>query len=144
MGLHRKLYKSMNSVVQGGYSERSQKREVKMTSSQKMKEHMTLVRLYQDGFVKGDSDEFEIDANVGRLVAVYDDKAESFAAVLMRLMDGLRKMGYEVVLKGDPKSGLPSFVGLSYGEYTDDELVGQKGVRALMDEKIYIARKVTR
>lgn len=144
MGLRRMLYKSMNSVIQAGYSGRSQKCEVKMTDNQKIKEHMTLVRLYQDGFVKGNSDEFEIDTTVGRLLIAYDDKAESFAAVLKRLMDGLSKTGYEVVLKADPKSGSPSAVGLSYGDHTDDGLVGQKGIKSLMDEKVYIARKVTR
>lgn len=87
-----------------------------------MKEHLALVQLCKDGFVKGGSDKFEIILDAPRVAETYGGNAKLFYKVLTGLLDGLRKSGFSVHTKSfRSKVGLK--VGLPYAGYEDGLLM---------------------
>lgn len=115
--------------------------------SQGMKEHMALIRLYQDGFVKGGPDEFEVRLDIARLAELYGDGIKLFSGVLNKLLDGLEKSGYEVTKKGY-YTRLKLEMGLPYAGYQGDDLIKSfktgEEVRKVLGRSsgIYIVKKV--
>lgn len=117
--------------------------------SQEMKEHMALVRLYKDGFVKGGPDNFEIELDAGHVAEKYGASAKLFFGTLARLLDGLKKSGFSVQPKTF-KSKFKMKIGLPYGGYEDGPLADvmsfdftdmlEKGIRS--KPTIYICEKV--
>ena len=123
--------------------------EVYVLDSQEMKEHMALVRLYKDGFVKGGPDEFEIELDAGHVAEKYGASAKLFFGTLVRLLDGLKKSGFSVQTK-TYKSKFKMKIGLPYVSYEDGPLADamsydvedllEKGIRN--KPTIYICEKV--
>jgi len=82
--------------------------------SQGMKEHMALVQLYKDGFVKGGPDKFEIKLDESCMTEQYGANAKLFYTALTRLLDGLKKSGFSVQEKPFKSKAPKLAVGLPY------------------------------
>lgn len=120
-----------------------------MKESQTLKEHMALVQLYKDGFVKGGPDNFEIELDAGHVAEKYGASAKLFFDTLARLLDGLKKSGFSVQTKTF-KSKFKMKIGLPYAGYENGPLADvmsydftdaiEKGVKS--KPTIYICEKV--